>query len=293
MFEFLEYRVDDFMTFPAVTIGPHATLAEAQAIFQEHDFNCVPVTEGERLVGVLTKLDVLKAFAFTPGSTMPSHSDILSLEVATVMTRAPHTVPSDAPLTRIIQLMVRSRFTSFPVVRRDEVVGIIAREDITRAIQFAAAGEGVDPSRLRHSTKKASLVGEVARGLGCRERQAQGLIAAVFQELRDRLTPKEAADVAAQLPTGLKRVWLENDRHDRQVRRIHREEFIGRVRRRAGLADDAEAERTVRAVFHQLQRALGSVTGKEGESWDIFSQLPKDLKTLWLDASARTAPAHL
>jgi hypothetical protein len=40
-------------------------------------------------------------------------------------------------------------------------------------------------------------------------------------------------------------------------------------------------------VFKGLQRVLGSATGKEGEAWDILSQLPKDLKQLWLEASER------
>ena len=41
-----------------------------------------------------------------------------------------------------------------------------------------------------------------------------------------------------------------------------------------------------------LQRALGSPTGREGEAWDVLSQLPKDLKGLWLDASVRSAHPH-
>jgi len=69
------------------------------------------------------------------------------------------------------------------------------------------------------------------------------------------------------------------------VTRTHAAEFMGRVRRRAVLPDDAEAERSVLAVFGALQKLLGSPTGKEGEAWDIFSQLPKDLKKLWLAAS--------
>ena len=73
------------------------------------------------------------------------------------------------------------------------------------------------------------------------------------------------------------------------MRRVHKEEFLGRVRRRAGLADDVEAERAVRAVFKGLQRGRRNPTGKEGEAWDIFSQLPKDLKRLWLEASEKTA----
>ncbi len=57
------------------------------------------------------------------------------------------------------------------------------------------------------------------------------------------------------------------------------------MRQRAVLPDDAEAERAVKAVFAALQRLLGSRTGLEGEAWDIFSQLPKDLKQLWVEAA--------
>lgn len=121
--------------------------------------------------------------------------------------------------------------------------------------------------------------------LGCDERRAEGIVFAVFGELRDRLSPEERRDLQAQLPTALKRVWNAGDRPDRPASRVHRDEFIGRVRQRAVLTDDREAERAVRAVFAQLQRLLGSATGREGEAWDVFSQLPKDLKGLWLDAA--------
>ncbi len=127
---------------------------------------------------------------------------------------------------------------------------------------------------------------EVASRLGCDERRAEGLTFAVFQELRDRLTPREAADVAAQLSKPLKTLWTSLDRPDRQIRRTEEAEFIGDVRRIAGLTDDTEAARAVKAVFGVLQKALGSTTGKEGEAWDIYSQLPKGLKDLWL-ASAQ------
>jgi hypothetical protein len=37
-----------------------------------------------------------------------------------------------------------------------------------------------------------------------------------------------------------------------------------------------------------LQKALGSLTGKEGEAWDIYSQLPKGLKNLWLSSAEKS-----
>jgi CBS domain-containing protein/uncharacterized protein (DUF2267 family) len=291
MYEFNDYRADDFMTFPVVTIDPHATLTEAQRIFDENDFNCVPVVEGNRLLGVLTKLDVVAAFGCERREETRSYPDVMLQEVSAVMSRAPVTIVVDTPLTSVVRMMAKTRFKSFPVLIGGEVVGILSREDVVRAIKCAAASEAGNAFRAagrgRASSRRPSLVREVSRRLGYDHRQAEGVAFAVLQELRDRLTTKEAADVAAQLPAPLKRLWLDQERPDRTVRRIHKEEFVGRVRRRAALPNDDEAEKTVRVVSHELQRVLGSATGRDGESWDILSQLPKDLKLLWLEAGAR------
>jgi uncharacterized protein (DUF2267 family) len=137
--------------------------------------------------------------------------------------------------------------------------------------------------------KDTSFNAEVARRLGCDTERAEAAGVVVLRELRDRLTPGEAADVAAQLPHRLKQVWTEGEHPDRLVRKTHRAEFVGRVRQRLSLADDAEAERTVRAVFGALQMLLGARSPMEGEAWDIFSQLPKDLKPLWIESGAKAS----
>lgn len=125
----------------------------------------------------------------------------------------------------------------------------------------------------------------VTEQLLCDERRAEAVTFAVFQELRDRLTPEEVSHVAAQLSKPLKDIWLSLDKPGRAVRKIHETQFIGEVRRIAVLPDDAEAERAVLAVFAALQAALGSPSGREGEARDVFSQLPKDLRRLWLAAA--------
>jgi uncharacterized protein (DUF2267 family) len=130
-----------------------------------------------------------------------------------------------------------------------------------------------------------SFIRRVADQVRCDERRAEALTFAVFQELRERLTPKEAADVASQLPTQLKGLWMAFERPTRPVHRVHAAEFIGEVRRMAALDDDREAERAVIAVFSALQQLLQSPSGLEGEAWDVMSQLPKDLKKLWLAAA--------
>lgn len=122
----------------------------------------------------------------------------------------------------------------------------------------------------------------VATDVTCDRARAESLTSVVFHELRDRLTEKEATDVAAQLPEPLRRMWWEGASIERRPHKIHAAELIGRVRREAELPDDREAERAVRAVFGALRLLLGSATGLEGESWDVFSVLPKDMKPLWI-----------
>ena len=133
--------------------------------------------------------------------------------------------------------------------------------------------------------KDKAFVRDVADRFGCDDRRAETLIFAVFQELRDRLTPAEAADVAAQLPTSLKMIWLSFDYAGRAVRRVHEYQFLEEVRRMVGLEDQSRAEEAVICVFSVLQEALGSPSGREGEARHVFSQLPKDLKELWLTAA--------
>jgi len=128
------------------------------------------------------------------------------------------------------------------------------------------------------------FIARVAQRAGTDLERAGAITYAVFQELRERITPKEAFDVASQLPVDLQVLWLENETIDRSVRKTHETEFVARVRYYASLPDFETATRGVLAVFATLQDALGSPHGTEGEAWDIFSQLPKDLKKLWLSS---------
>ena len=83
MQEFLEYRVTDFMSRSGVCVGRRTTLGEAERLFERHDFNLLPVVDGNRLIGVLTKLDFLKAFAFAPDRLLPPYSAIMLLRAIT------------------------------------------------------------------------------------------------------------------------------------------------------------------------------------------------------------------
>jgi CBS-domain-containing membrane protein len=142
VYEFLEYQVRHVMTVKPITISRLASLADAEAVFERHQFNALPVVDDDgRLIALVTKLDLLKAFAFTPQSIVPHYGEIMRQHVEQVMTSDPTAVDPEWPLTRVLEEMVRTRNKSFPVVAADgRLVGIIAREDVIRALRRAAAG---------------------------------------------------------------------------------------------------------------------------------------------------------
>ncbi|MFO7639829.1 MAG: CBS domain-containing protein [Candidatus Competibacteraceae bacterium] len=140
MYEFLHYQVRDAMTTDPITIHPGTRLREVEELFEAHDFNGVPVVDPQQhLLGVLTKFDLLKAFCFDEQAMVPPYNEIMEQTAATVMTRDPVCVSPQLPLSRLLQKLVEMRTKSLPVVDDDRLVGIIAREDILRALRRATA----------------------------------------------------------------------------------------------------------------------------------------------------------
>ena len=103
--------------------------------------------------------------------------------------------------------------------------------------------------------------------------------AAVFHALRDRLTPEEADQAAAQLPRELKRVWKQGEKPGRRPVKMNRAEFYDRIRADAALGSTRDARWMALAVLGALKELL-----TPGEAEDVFAQLPKDLKELWAEA---------
>lgn len=60
-----DVRVGYVMTRNVVTIVPQAPVAQAAAVMADARIGCLPVVDGERLVGIVTERDVLRAVAAT------------------------------------------------------------------------------------------------------------------------------------------------------------------------------------------------------------------------------------
>jgi CBS domain-containing protein len=142
MYEFIHFRVADVMHPNPLTVARETTVGEVQAIFEAHDYSGLPIVDAQgRLTGWITKLDVLKAFTLSGKPRLVNYDAAMSRPVYTIMNPEPPFVSPETTCTRALQRMVEARCRSFPVVRDDRLVGVVASEDILRAIREAAAGQ--------------------------------------------------------------------------------------------------------------------------------------------------------
>lgn len=143
MYQFLERTVAGEMTRTVKTVTRGLTVRELNDMFERDDFNAYPVEDDGQMVGLVTKFDVLRCFAFMPNQMVPRYDDLMKRTVADIMTSDFVYVRSDTRLTRVLQLMVEHRFRSFPVIDSGHrLEGMIARGDILRALESCAGGNG-------------------------------------------------------------------------------------------------------------------------------------------------------
>ena len=142
MFRFLESTAAQFMTPKVKTVTRQCTMGELETMFAQHDFDAYPVVDNGHMLGIVTKFDFLRVFAFTTGQLMPSYDEWMKRTVGDVMTEGIIHVEPATPLTRVLQLMVTHRIRSFPVLGPDrELFGMISRGDVMRALKQATDGK--------------------------------------------------------------------------------------------------------------------------------------------------------
>lgn len=138
MFRFLESTTARYMTPAVKSVTRQCSMADLETLFAQYDFDAFPVVEGDKLQGIVTKFDFLRAFGFTTGQLVPSYDELMKRTVGEVMTEGVVHVEPTMPLTRVLQLMVNLKLRSFPVLGPDrQLLGMISRGDVMRALKQA------------------------------------------------------------------------------------------------------------------------------------------------------------
>jgi uncharacterized protein (DUF2267 family) len=115
------------------------------------------------------------------------------------------------------------------------------------------------------------------QGENSRHRAYQAL-RATLHALRDRLTPDEAADLAAQLPLLIRGIYYESYKPsrtpDKELR--SRNEFLERIWSEVNRDPQINPDRAAKATMRVLSRNIS-----EGEIRDVRQMLPDDLAEYW------------
>lgn len=135
--------VKEIMHSPVITIRPSATLREAADLMLEHGINGLPVVDNrDYVVGIIGLKDILRApmpsLAHATVSRRTSEADIAkwlnTTRVERVMATTVFSVKEDAPLMSAVAIMVNQGLHPVPVLRGQQLMGVVSRADAVRAI---------------------------------------------------------------------------------------------------------------------------------------------------------------
>jgi len=129
-------QVKSWMSSPVHTVGPAACVAQAAEIMRRHRIRHLPVSEGDRVVGVVTDRDLQDM-----GSEVP---------VATIMSRPVLVVSPRTAVDKAARLLFDRRIGCLPVIEDGKLVGIVTQTDAVAAL--------VDVVRIQVGGRHAEVV---------------------------------------------------------------------------------------------------------------------------------------
>jgi CBS domain-containing protein len=129
--------VRDAMTENPRSISASASVVEAARLMREQDIGSLPITDDDKLVGMITDRDI------TTG-VVAEGADPEATSVGDVSSRDPVSIEPDQDLEEAVQLMSRHQVRRLPVVDSGRLVGIVAQADIALGENEQKTGELVE-----------------------------------------------------------------------------------------------------------------------------------------------------
>ncbi len=135
------------MTESPQTVKPDLTAGDAAALMKELDVGVIPVAEGGKLLGLVTDRDLAMR-------VLAERKDPNDVQVGEIMTRGPVTVTPDMKLSEARGLMAEHRVRRLPVMKGQEIVGILSLGDVALAdASDRAVGEALGAISESESTR--------------------------------------------------------------------------------------------------------------------------------------------
>ena len=116
--------VGEVMTRSILAVDAATTVAEAATIMGERAAGSALVMDGDRLLGIFTERDIVRALG--------QHFDAAGHSVSDWMTPDPMTVPPDTSAERALETMLERGFRHLPVMDGPSVAGVVSMRDVSR-----------------------------------------------------------------------------------------------------------------------------------------------------------------
>jgi CBS domain-containing protein len=109
-----------------VTVSPDGSVRELLRLLAEHNVGALVVSrDGRRLEGIVSERDVVRSLA--------RGDDVLDAQVSSIMTSDVRTCEGDNAVNDLMQVMTDHRIRHVPVLKNDELVGIISIGDVVKS----------------------------------------------------------------------------------------------------------------------------------------------------------------
>lgn len=129
------------MSHPVITVQPNTPITKVHELMAHEKIHQTPVVKNGRLVGIVSEKDILKSYPspVTSLSVWEITSLLEKITVKDIMTEKVMTVQEATPIEDAARIMVDNQISSLPVMRGEELVGIISESDLFR-IMFEMLG---------------------------------------------------------------------------------------------------------------------------------------------------------
>jgi CBS domain-containing protein len=142
-------RAHQIMTRQVITIAVDAPIADAaNTMLVKHISGLPVVDQAGKLVGIVSQGDFIRRaeigtqrkrgrwlkFLVGPGRAASDFVHERGRKVGEIMTPDPRTVTEDATLEDIVELMERNNIKRLPVMREENLVGIVSRSNLLQAV---------------------------------------------------------------------------------------------------------------------------------------------------------------
>ncbi|MBT2570841.1 CBS domain-containing protein [Planococcus sp. ISL-110] len=115
-------KITDIMTTDVKTCTPETSIRELASKMLELDVGSIPISDGKRLLGIVTDRDIVIRGIAAQVSLDRSVSQILTSDLVTGTT--------DMSIKDAAELMSKHQIRRLPIVENDQLIGIVSLGDI-------------------------------------------------------------------------------------------------------------------------------------------------------------------